>query len=158
MEGGGYKRTCPKCSAEHFPRTDPVVITLVVRGDECLLGRGADWPENFYSAIAGFLEPGETVEEAVRREVMEETNIHVGDVRYHSTQPWPYPSSLMIGTIADALSSEITVDKTELADAKWISRGEALSILKGEGDDSFRLPPPMAIAHQLIRSWASEDQ
>ena len=111
---GGYVRRCGSCEAEHFPRTDPVVIMLVVAGEDCLLGRQAHFPEGVYSALAGFIEPGETIEEAVRREVMEEAGIEVAEVRYHSSQPWPFPSSLMIGCIAEAASRQISLDQLEL--------------------------------------------
>ncbi|MGZ6023316.1 MAG: NAD(+) diphosphatase [Rhizomicrobium sp.] len=118
FEEAGYKRACPECKAEHFPRTDPVVIMVAVHGDGCLVGRNKNFPGNFYSALAGFVEPGETIEEAVRRELMEEVSVKVGKVRYHSTQPWPFPSSLMIGCIAEAESRDFKVDGTEISDAR----------------------------------------
>ncbi len=152
---GGYKRGCPSCGAEHFPRTDPVVISLAVQGDDCLLGRGPKWPRGMFSALAGFMEPGETIEEAVRREIAEETMVKVGAVRYIQSQPWPFPSSLMIGCIAEAETTDIQVDGTEVAEARWVARDEIVRALKGGGDKSFMIPPPMAIAHQLLRAWVS---
>jgi len=156
MDDGGYKRTCEVCGEEHFPRTDPVVIALVVKGDQCVLGRGPEWPENFYSAVAGYLEPGESIEEAVAREVHEEIGIGITKVRYHSTQPWPYPSSLMIGCIAETEQENLTVDSQELAEAKWVSRDDLKAILKGEGKGDMFVPPAMAIAHQLMKNWVFE--
>jgi NAD+ diphosphatase len=153
---GGYKRDCPDCGAEHFPRTDPVVISLAVRGDQCLLGRGPQWPPGMFSALAGFLEPGETIEEAVRREIAEETTVKVGAVRYIQSQPWPFPSSLMIGCIGEAESEDIQVDGVEIAEARWVSRDLIERTLAGAGDKSFMIPPPMAIAHQLLRAWVAE--
>ena len=154
---GGYVRRCPACAAEHFPRTDPVVIMLVCDGEDCLLGRQAHFPAGVYSALAGFVEPGETIEEAVRREVMEEAGIEVGEVDYHSSQPWPFPASLMIGCIAKAASRRIALDPHELEDARWFSRAqvrEGLARAGWEGETQFRMPPPFAIAHQLARWWA----
>jgi NAD+ diphosphatase len=152
---GGYVRRCSAsaCKAEHFPRTDPVAIMLVVRGDRCLLGRQAKWPAPFFSALAGFVEPGETLEEAVRREVKEEAGIEVGRVSYHSSQPWPFPASLMLGCLADGVSEAITVDRAELEDARWFGREQVRAALAGSTKD-LALPPPLAIAHQLARAWA----
>jgi NAD+ diphosphatase len=155
---GGYKRDCPQCGAEHFPRTDPVVISLVVRDDECLMGRGPQWPKGMFSALAGFLEPGETIEEAVRREIAEETTVKVGAVKYIHSQPWPFPSSLMIGCIAEAETTDVTVDGKEIAEARWFKRSDIKAALKGEGDKSFMIPPPLAIAHQLLRAWVFESK
>ncbi|MEX6725111.1 NAD(+) diphosphatase [Parapedomonas caeni] len=151
---GGYCRRCTAagCGAEHFPRTDPVVIMLVVDGERCLLGRQPAFPAGFYSALAGFVEPGESLEEAVRREVAEEAGVRVGRVRYVASQPWPFPSSLMIGCFGEALSTDITVDAEELEEARWYSRAEVLSALRGEGP--FTAPPPIAIAHHLLKAWA----
>ena len=150
----GYRRLCPNCGAEHFPRTDPVVIMLATRGEKCLVGRGRQFPGVMYSALAGFLEPGETIEEAVQREIFEETGIRTRNVRYFTTQPWPFPSSLMIGCFADALDDDIRIDETELADARWLDRATARALLAGEQFDGIRIPPPIAIAHHLIKAWA----
>lgn len=151
----GYKRTCEACSTEHFPRTDPVVIMLPVHGDTCLMGRQPKWPPGFYSALAGFIEPGETIEEAVARECKEEAGIDIGDVAFHSTQPWPYPSSLMIGCYARAKTTEIHLDGNELSDAKWFTR-EQVRAAMARGTNELRLPPPLAIAHQLVRTWLED--
>ena len=124
MKEGGWKRECPSCKAEHFPRTDPVVIMLVTHGDRCLLGRQKQFLPGMYSCLAGFVEAAETIEDAVRREIFEESGIHCTDVTYYMTQPWPYPSSLMIGCAARAIKEEIVVDRTELEDARWFSREE----------------------------------
>ncbi len=148
----GYKRVCLSCKTEHFPRTDPVVIMLAYRGDKALLGRGKNFPGKMMSALAGFVEPGETIEEAVAREIMEEAGIKVGAVRYHATQPWPYPMSLMIGCMAEALSDDITIDETELAEARWIDRETLARALAGEVKEFF-VPPKIAIAHHLIRAF-----
>ncbi len=148
----GAHRRCLDCSAEHFPRTDPVAIAAVARGERCLLGRGPSWPESMYSALAGFVEPGETIEEAVRREVREESGVVVGDARYVKSQPWPLPSSLMMGCIAEAMSEEITIDYTELADARWFSLDEIRAALDGHPGPLF-VPPPFAIANHLMRAW-----
>src|SRR5258706_1137025 len=118
----GYKRVCKNCDAEHFPRTDPVVIMLATNDEACLVGRGKQFPRGMYSALAGFIEPGETIEEAVRRELHEEAGVVAGKVSYHATQPWPFPSSLMIGCFAEAASREIKVDESELAEAIWLER------------------------------------
>lgn len=148
----GYKRTCPNCNAEHFPRTDPVVIMLATHGDACLVGRGKQFPPQFFSALAGFVEPGETIEEAVAREIHEEAGVRVKNVTYFTTQPWPFPSSLMIGCYAQAEGRDITIDQTELADAFWLEKDRARRVLAGEAD-TIRMPPPVAIAHHLIRNW-----
>lgn len=152
----GYQRTCTReaCSASHFPRTDPVVIMLASRDDNVLVGRGPHLPENMYSALAGFMEPGESIEDAVRRELMEETTVETGAVRYFASQPWPFPSSLMIGCFADALTSEIFLDGEELEDARWISRNELASSFEGQGP--VVTPPPLAIAHHLLKAWLAE--
>jgi len=150
----GYRRLCPNCGAEHFPRTDPVVIMLATRGDCCLVGRGQQFPSVMYSALAGFIEPGETIEEAVRREVFEEAGIRISNVRYFTTQPWPFPSSLMIGCFAEALGGDIRIDEAELADARWLDRPTARALLAGEQVEGIRIPPPIAIAHHLIKAWA----
>ena len=149
---GGSSRACAECGSEHFPRTDPVVIVVVSRGGRALLGRSGRFPGNLYSALAGFMEPGESVEEAVRREVAEESGIEVGAVRYVFSQPWPFPASLMLGCIAEGLSGEIAVDPEELEDARWFSRSELLDALAGRSD-LLTVPQPLAIAHHLIRAW-----
>ena len=159
MRDAGYMRKCSDdtCNTEHFPRTDPVVIMLAVRGDQCLVGRQAMFPQHMYSCLAGFVEPGENIEEAVRREIMEEAGIKVGDVTYHSTQPWPWPSSLMIGCFAEAESEEITIDGLELEEARWVSRSVLREVLNGATDQGVLLPPPMAIGFQLIKAFAEMD-
>jgi NAD+ diphosphatase len=154
VKEAGYLRECDECDAQHFPRTDPVVIMLVESGERCLLGRQAAWPAQMYSALAGFIEAGESIEEAVRREVAEEAGIAVGDVRYFASQPWPFPSSLMIGCIARAESEAVTVDKAELEDARWFPRAEILRSLAQPGAGGVFVPPPLAIAHHLIKAWA----
>lgn len=152
-ERGGQRRCCP-CGAEHYPRTDPVVIMLVTDGDRALLGRGPRMPPGFLSALAGFVEPGESLEEAVAREVMEEVGIAVGGVRYVASQPWPFPSSLMLGAIAEATTTTIVPDPLEIEEARWASRAELRAALAGGG--TFALPPPLAIAHTLVRSWVDQ--
>jgi len=153
---GGYVRLCSECGAEHFPRTDPVVIMLATDGDRCLLGRQPNWPKPFFSALAGFVEPGESLEEAVRREVMEEAGIRVGAVRYLASQPWPFPASLMLGCVAEALDTQIVVDGAELEEAVWFTREQVVSAFESATQD-LAVPPPVAIAHQLMRAWALED-
>ncbi|HEU0148351.1 MAG TPA: NAD(+) diphosphatase, partial [Bradyrhizobium sp.] len=142
MREGGWKRECPNCKTEHFPRTDPVVITLVSSGDKCLLGRQPRFPPGMYSCLAGFVEAAETIEDAVRREVFEESGIRCADVSYYMTQPWPYPSSLMIGCSARALNEDIVVDHTELEDARWFSREEARLMLQRQHPDGLAGPHP----------------
>jgi NAD+ diphosphatase len=151
---GGFRRDCANCGTEHFPRTDPVVIMLVTRGDRCLLGRQARFLPGVYSCLAGFLEPGETIEDAVRREVREEAGITVGHVAYHTSQPWPFPSSLMIGCLGEALDEALTLDRDELEDGRWFSRDEVRQMLAREHPDGLGVPPPMAIAHHLVRHFA----
>lgn len=151
----GWIRRCTACNAEHYPRTDPVAIMLITRGDRLLLGRSPGWPEGMYSLLAGFIEPGETVEAAVRREVMEEAGIRVGAVSYLASQPWPFPASLMLGCRGEALSDEITVDPLELEDALWISREEILRVLAGL-DPRIKPARRGAIAHFLIRAWVAD--
>jgi NAD+ diphosphatase len=152
---GGWRRRCPSCAAEHFPRTDPVVIMLPWHGERCMLGRQAAWPAGMFSALAGFLEPGESIEEACARELAEEAGLRTRKVRYHSTQPWPYPSSLMIGLIAEVEDDEGTPDQTELSEVRWFTRAEARDLIAGRLD-GVTAPGVMAIAHQLIKAWAEE--
>ncbi|PKB72167.1 MAG: hypothetical protein BZY87_01715 [SAR202 cluster bacterium Io17-Chloro-G6] len=154
---GGQVRKCSKCEVEHYPRTDPVVIVVVSDGDRCLLGqsrRGRLNSTNTYSALAGFMDQGESIEEAVAREVMEEAGIQVGEVRYHSSQPWPFPSSLMIGCHADAATTEINFDDDEMNDVRWFSRYEVALALKGK-NENLAVPQPIAIAHHLITAWVN---
>lgn len=152
---GGWQRDCAAegCSAQHFPRTDPVTIMTVEHGDRLLLGRQPRFPAGMYSALAGFVEPGESIEEAVAREVFEEAGVRVRDVVYVASQPWPFPSSLMIGCHAVADDPAITVDLTELEDARWFSRDQVAKALRGEPDAGFSAPPRRAVAHQLLRWW-----
>jgi NAD+ diphosphatase len=151
----GWKRVCPSCKTQHFPRTDPVVIMLAVKGERCLVGRQAAWPRKMYSALAGFLEPGESIEEACARELWEEARLRTVRVRYHSTQPWPYPTSLMIGLIAEVENDDATPDMIELDEVRWFTREEARAMLRGEVADA-NAPGALAIAHSLIRAWAHE--
>jgi NAD+ diphosphatase len=150
----GYRRLCGKCNAEHFPRVDPVVIMLATHGDACLVGRGKQFPGGMFSALAGFVEPGETIEEAVRRELMEEASVKVGEVTYYATQPWPFPSSLMIGCFAKADSRDVKADENELAEVRWLERPLARDLIAGKRIDGIGVPPPIAIAHHLIKAWA----
>jgi NAD+ diphosphatase len=157
MSQGGWKRDCPSCKAEHFPRTDPVVIMLVTSGDKCLLGRQKQFPAGMWSCLAGFVEAAETIEDAVRREILEESGIRCTDVSYYMTQPWPYPSSLMIGCSARALNEDIVVDRMELEDARWFPRHEAMLMLKRGHPDGLAGPHPFAIAHHLLGRWLQAD-
>jgi NAD+ diphosphatase len=154
MMDAGWRRLCGKCNAEHFPRVDPVVIMLATYGETCLVGRGTQFPPGMFSALAGFVEPGETIEEAVRRELMEEASVKVGEVTYYATQPWPFPSSLMIGCFAKAESRDVKVDENELSEVRWIERTVARELIEGKPVDGLRVPPPLAIAHHLIKTWA----
>ena len=151
----GWRRECAACKTQHFPRTDPVVIMLVSEGDHCLLGRQARFPKGFYSALAGFLEPGETIEAAVKREVLEEAGIACHDVVYHACQPWPFPTTLMIGCFAKATDRTIKIDHDELEDARWFSRAEVRLMLAGSHTEGFGAPNPMAIARTLVETWAN---
>jgi NAD+ diphosphatase len=158
---GGWQRNCAKetggCGAEHFPRVDPVAIMLVECEGQILLGRQARFPPRSYSALAGFLEPGESIEDAVRREVFEEAGVRVRDVRYVASQPWPFPSQLMIGCIGHADSLELAIDTSEIEDARWFARAEvAEALAKGRESESFLPPPPQAIAHDLLRWWLEQ--
>ncbi len=152
---GGWKRICPSCKTQHFPRVDPCVIMLPTFGERCLLGRQASWPEGRYSALAGFLEPGESIEEACAREVLEESGLTVTAVRHHSSQPWPWPSNLMIGLIAEVSDDQAAPDETELESVIWLTRAETRDLLEGRRADL--LPPgEIAIARQLVAAWAYE--
>ena len=151
---GGAVRLCIDCQIEHFPRVNPVVIMVVTRGDECLLGRQRGWPDGMFSALAGFIEIGETIEEAVRRETLEEAGIVVAAVHYQASQPWPFPSSLMIGCTAEATNAEIVVDHKELQDAQWFSSEQVRQTIHSPGSvEGFFVPPAMSIAHFLLRGW-----
>ena len=154
-------RECPGCKAQHFPRTDPVVITVVgdPAADRCLLGqsRGRLSRMGMYSALAGFVDQGESIEEAVAREVMEEAGVRVKNVRYHSSQPWPFPSSLMIGCLAEAETTTIRMDEEEMCDVHWFERSEVLQALEGRSQ-RLTLPGPIAIAHHLIKAWATRER
>ena len=150
----GWQRHCPECGRTHFPRTDPVVIMLVLSGNSVLMGRAPGWPEGMYSLLAGFVEPGETIEAAVRRETFEETGIHVGSVDYLASQPWPFPASLMIGCRAEATSREIAADREEIEHARWMTREEVMSAFAG----THEVAParPGAIAHFLLSAWVAD--
>ena len=155
----GWVRRCPECKASHYPRSDPVTIMLAVRGERALLGRNKRRPGSRFSCLAGFMEPGETLEECVRREVHEESGIRVGRVRYLACQPWPFPSSLMMGFLCEGLTEEITVDPEELAEARWFERDEirAMVARAATGPDDptqVSVPGPVAIAHQICRRWS----
>lgn len=160
---GGWQRDCLSCNAQHFPRTDPVTIMLVEHGDagekRLLLGRQPKFPPRVYSALAGFVEPGENIEEAVAREVKEEAGLAVRDVRYVASQPWPFPSQLMIGCHAIAEDDALTIDHTELEDARWFTRAELeLARAAGEGgSDSLVFPRSVAIAHHLVTWWLEQN-
>jgi NAD+ diphosphatase len=150
---GGWSRKCARCSVEHFPRVDPVVIMLVEHDGRVLLGRQPQYPPGRYSALAGFVEVGESIEDAITREIKEEAGIGVRDVRYVASQPWPFPSSLMIGCHAEALSADLTIDVTELEDARWFTRQEVREALTASGTASFQPPPRTAIARTLMEHW-----
>jgi NAD+ diphosphatase len=153
----GWGRKCGSCNTEHFPRTDPVVIMLAEFEGKALVGRQSRFPPGNYSALAGFLEPGESIEEAVRRELFEEAGIITGNVRYVASQPWPFGGSqLMIACVAEAEHDRITLDTNELEDAMWITRDEALAALAGNDSAPFKAPPPFAIAHSLLTAWVNE--
>jgi NAD+ diphosphatase len=153
MFRAGWGRTCPNCHAEHFPRVDPVVIMIAEHDGRALLGRQPAWPPGRYSALAGFLEPGESVEESVAREIMEEAGVRVSNVRYIASQPWPFPSSLMIACVGQAEHDVITLDTNELEDAIWVPRDTVRAVLAGE-PGPFLPPPPYAIAFTLLTEWA----
>ncbi|MGF1503082.1 MAG: NAD(+) diphosphatase [Paracoccaceae bacterium] len=154
IEDAGWRRRCPACTATHFPRIDPVVIMLVIDGDRVLLGRQHGWPDRMYSLLAGFMEPGETIEDAVRRETQEEAGIEIGRVHYLACQPWPFPSSLMLGCAGEALSREIAIDHQELEDALWVAKSDMPDILAGK-HQRIAAPRASAIARVLLSAWAS---
>jgi NAD+ diphosphatase len=156
MAQAGWQRDCPACGAHHFPRTDPVVIMLITRGDRVLLGRSPGWPDKMYSLLAGFVEPGETIEAAVRREVFEEAGIRVGRVDYLTSQPWPFPASLMIACRGTALDGAITVDPVELEDARWVSRQDALDAHMGIHPE-IAAARPGAVARHVMDRWLADD-
>ncbi len=155
---GGYRRHCPSCGADHFPRTDPVAIMLTVTREKCLLGRSRHFAPGMYSALAGFIEPGETIENAVRRETLEESGIHLGRVVYHASQPWPFPYSLMIGCFGEPLDEDIHPDLNELEDCRWFFRDEVRLMLARNHPDGLVTPPQGAIAHHLLRAWADSGE
>lgn len=155
MVEAGWQRRCPACGTSHFPRTDPVAIMLITRGDRTLIGRSPGWPEGMYSCLAGFMEPGETLEAAVRREVAEETGVAVGPVRYLASQPWPYPSSLMLGCHGEAVSETITLDPVEIEDALWITKAAMADALAGT-HPTIRRPRNGAIAGFLLTNWVAD--
>jgi len=150
---GGYKRVCSRCESELFPRTDPVAIMLAVTRERCLLGRSPHFKPGMFSALAGFIEPGETIEAAVRRETEEESGIRLGRVVYHASQPWPFPYSLMIGCFGEALNEDIDRDRTELEDCRWFSREEVRAMIADSHPDGLNVPPKFAIASHLIHAW-----
>ncbi|ABG30905.1 NAD(+) diphosphatase [Roseobacter denitrificans] len=155
MVQAGWQRRCPACNASHFPRTDPVVIMLVTNGNSVLVGRSPGWPDKMYSLLAGFVEPGETLEAAVRREVFEEVGVRIGAVEYLASQPWPFPASLMFGCAAEALNTELTIDPLEIEDAMWVSKEDMLIAYSGHHPDI--LPARKgAIAHFLIQHWLAD--
>lgn len=151
----GWQRDCPACGGHHFPRTDPVVIMLITSGNKVLMGRSPHWPEGMYSLLAGFVEPGETIETAVRREVAEETAIPVGTVQYLASQPWPFPSSLMIGAWGEALGEDISIDPKEIEHALWVTREEMMQIFAG-GDSRIKPARNGSIAHFILQNWLAD--
>ncbi len=156
----GWVRRCPECKASHYPRSDPVTIMLVVKGERALLGRNRRRPGQRFSCLAGYIEPGETLEEGVRREVQEEAGVRVGRVKYLACQPWPFPSTLMMGFLCEALTEEITVDPEELAEARWFTRDELRAMVARaatgpEDPTQLSVPGPVAIAHQICRRWSN---
>ena len=156
---GGWQRNCMACEASHFPRVDPVAIMLVEHDGALLVGRGKGWPERSYSALAGFIEPGESIEEGVLREVWEEVGVKVRDVSYIASQPWPFPSQLMIGCHGFADRRDLTIDETEIEDARWFTRGEVEDALANGNDAKSFVPPPRtAIAHFMLKHWVENTQ
>ena len=153
MVEGGYKRVCNHCQSEHFPRTDPVVIMLATYNDHAFLGRQKRFPPGMYSALAGFIEPGESIEEAVARELNEEAGIVINNASYHSSQPWAFPNSLMIGCIAESTSEKFKLDEIEIDEGRWFTRTELTNAINGGKNSKFFVPPKMAIAHHLIKAF-----
>ncbi len=158
MAEAGYRRDCPSCEGQHFPRTDPCVIMLITDkdGEKALLGRPARLPEGIYTTLAGFMEPGETIEQAVRRETLEESGIIVGDVRLIANQPWPFPANLMLGCLGTATSSDIEIEDDELEDCKWCDRDEVRRMMADTHPEGHRIPPSISIAYELIAGWLDE--
>jgi len=156
VKDGGWRRRCWACGQNWFPRTDPVVIMLIAHGDNCLLAHEHRYADKFYSTLAGFVEPGEDIEHAVQRELLEETGVKVGDVRYLASQPWPFPHSLMIGCIGTAQSTELAIDRNEIAEARWFTRAEVKSMLEGQHPEGLSVPGRHAIANRLIRHFVGE--
>jgi NAD+ diphosphatase len=153
----GWRRDCANCKTQHFPRTDPVVIMLAIDGERCLLGRSPRFVPTMWSCVAGFIEPGESIEDAVHRETREEAGISCGRVTYFRSQPWPFPTSLMIGCHAEALTRDIVVDHEELEDARWFNKDEVVSMLMRKHSQGLTTPPPVAIAHHIIRAWVEDE-
>ena len=151
----GWQRDCPSCGGHHFPRTDPVVIMLITHGNSVLMGRSHNWPEGMYSLLAGFVEPGETIEAAVRREVLEESGIRVGPVEYLASQPWAFPSSLMFGCRGEALNDDIVIDPSEIEDAQWFTREEMMLAFAGQ-HPVLKPARRGAIAHFILRNWLAD--
>jgi NAD+ diphosphatase len=149
----GWRRDCTACGAQHFPRTDPCVIMLAIHGEQCLLARQTRFPPGMWSALAGFVEPGESIEEAVRRETLEEAGIPAGRVAYFASQPWPFPMSIMIGAFVEAKSDQLKIDEVELEAARWVTKDECGLLLTGKHPARFFAPPPLAIAHHLIKNF-----
>lgn len=154
----GWKRICTACDTEHFPRTDPVAIMLAIKDGKCLLGRQSSWPQGFYSCLAGFVEPGETPEQAGARELFEEAGIRSdpSTAEYLFCQPWPFPSSLMVGVILHAENEDVTIDEKEIEDAKWFSKDEARQIMSGQHPEYYA-PPELAVAHHILKVWTERD-
>lgn len=152
----GWRRDCPACNSQHFPRTDPVAIMLPVAGDRCILGRSQRFQPGMWSCLAGYIEPGEAIEDAVRRETREEAGIVCGRVAYFASQPWPFPTSLMIGCHAEAITHDIMIDRTELADARWFDREEVARMIARQHPEGFTAPAPVAIAYHIIRAWVED--
>lgn len=152
---GGMNRKCQICETDHFPRVNPVAIMLVLNGNDCLLGRSPGWPPGAFSALAGFVSPGETVEEACIREVNEEVGLNVSNVSYLFSQPWPFPSQLMMGLVCDTTGRDLTINQGEIEEAKWFSK-ETVEAVFAKQSDAFMRPPSFTIANQLLRHWLSE--